>query len=141
MSGTVVYPRDVLLNITGGSIGRSAIVHDEFDEANINQHVSIIRPVERDMGQFVHKVLISFYFQNMIAEVQTGAGREGLPKNKMDRILIPTPSLDEQTAIIERVEALMDACRQLETEIKHARTNAENLLQAVLKEAFTSKTV
>ena len=27
MSGTVVYPRDVLLNITGGSIGRSAIVH------------------------------------------------------------------------------------------------------------------
>ena len=141
MSGTVVYPRDVLLNITGGSIGRSAIVHDEFDEANINQHVSIIRPVERDMGQFVHKVLISSYFQNMIVEVQTGAGREGLPKNKMDRILIPTPSLDEQTAIIERVEALMDLCRQLETEIKHARTNAENLLQAVLKEAFTSKTV
>ena len=138
MRGTVVYPRDVLLNITGGSIGRSAIVHDEFDEANINQHVSIIRPVERDMGQFVHKVLISSYFQNMIVEVQTGAGREGLPKNKMDRILIPTPSLDEQVAIIERVEALMDFCRQLETEIKHSRTHAENLLQAVLKEAFTA---
>ena len=138
MSGTVVYPRDVLLNITGGSIGRSAIVHDEFDEANINQHVSIIRPVERDMGQFVHKVLISSYFQNMIVEVQTGAGREGLPKNKMDRILIPTPSLDEQTAIIERVEALMDLCRQLETEIRQSRTHAEKLLQAVLKEAFIS---
>ena len=138
MRGTVVYPRDVLLNITGGSIGRSAIVHDEFDEANINQHVSIIRPVERDMGQFVHKVLISSYFQNMIVEVQTGAGREGLPKNKMDRILIPTPSLDEQVAIIERVDSLMDFCRQLETEIKHSRTHAENLLQTVLKEAFTA---
>ena len=141
MGGTVVYPRDVLLNITGGSIGRSAIVHDEIDEANINQHVSIIRPVERDMSQFVHKVLVSPYFQNMIVEMQTGAGREGLPKNKMDRILIPIPSLDEQAAIIEQVEALMDLCRQLEIEIKHARTCAENFLQAVLKEAFTSKTV
>lgn len=141
MNGTIVYPRDVLLNITGGSIGRSAIVHDEFDEANINQHVSIIRPVERDMGQFIHKVLISSYFQNMIVEVQTGAGREGLPKNKMDRILIPTPSLDEQVAIIERVEALINLCHQLETEIKHSRIHAESLLQAVLKEAFTSNTV
>lgn len=141
MRGSVVYPRDVLLNITGGSIGRSAIVHDEFDEANINQHVSIIRPVERDMGQFVHKVLLSPYFQRQIIEAQTGSGREGLPKNKMDRILIPVPSQTEQVAIIERVESLLASCRQLETEIGHSRAQAENLLQAVLKEAFTPKTI
>ena len=33
----------------------------------------------------------------------------------------------------------MNSCRQLETEVKHSRTNAEDLLQVVLKEAFTSK--
>ena len=90
------------------------------------------------MEQFVHKVLISSYFQGMIVELQTGAGREGLPKSKMDRILIPIPPLGEQAAIIECVKALMGLCRQLEAGIKNSRTHAENLLQAVLKEAFTS---
>ncbi|MFN9880537.1 MAG: hypothetical protein ACK557_18860, partial [Planctomycetota bacterium] len=56
--------------------------------------------------------------------------------NKMDRIAIPLPPLAEQAAIVERVEALMTTCRLLEAEIKHTRTHAAHLLQAVLKEAF-----
>src|SRR5699024_458558 len=35
---------DVLLNITGASIGRSAIVNDKIVGGNVNQHVCIIRP-------------------------------------------------------------------------------------------------
>ena len=49
---------------------------------------------------------------------------------------IPLPTLAEQAAIVERVEALMTTCRALEAEIEHARTHAAHLLQAVLKEAF-----
>jgi type I restriction enzyme S subunit len=37
MKPTRVEPGDVLLNITGASIGRSAIVPDEFGEANVSQ--------------------------------------------------------------------------------------------------------
>ena len=43
MKGSQVQPNDILLNITGGSIGRSCVVPDGFDEGNVNQHVSIIR--------------------------------------------------------------------------------------------------
>jgi type I restriction enzyme S subunit len=50
---------------------------------------------------------------------------------------IPLPPLAEQAAIVERVEALMENCRALETEIEHSRTHAAHLLQAVLKEAFS----
>lgn len=136
MKGTKVYPDDLLLNITGGSIGRCAVVTSEIDEANINQHVAIIRPIERPLNLFLHCVIISPYFQTKIEDAQTGAGREGLPKNKMDRILIPVPSSQEQAAIVERVEALMATCRELEAEIERSRTHAADLLQAVLKEAF-----
>jgi type I restriction enzyme S subunit len=137
MKGTKVYPDDLLLNITGGSIGRCAVVTNEIDEANINQHVAIIRPIERPLNLFLHSVIISPYFQAKIEDAQTGAGREGLPKNKMDRILIPVPSSQEQAAIVERVEALMATCRELEAEIERSRTHAADLLQAVLKEAFS----
>lgn len=49
---------------------------------------------------------------------------------------IPLPPLAEQAAIVARVEALMKTCRALEAEIDSARTDAADLLQAVLKEAF-----
>jgi type I restriction enzyme S subunit len=137
MEGTIVYPNDVLLNITGGSIGRCAVVREEIQEANVNQHVAIIRPVLFQMSVFMHAAILSPYFQAKIEDAQTGAGREGLPKNKMDQFLIPLPPLAEQAAIVERVEELMATCRELETEIENSRTHASQLLQAILKEAFT----
>ena len=59
MSGSKVVQGDVLLNITGGSIGRSYYVSDEFDEANVNQHVCIIRPNDHIITEFLHAFLIS----------------------------------------------------------------------------------
>lgn len=139
MSGTKVQAEDLLLNITGGSIGRCCIVPNDFDTGNINQHVAIIRSVLTENGYYLHKIICSPYFQNMILEVQTGAGREGLPKNKMDNILIPFPPLEEQKAIVEKAETLMQKCQALENEIKTSEANAEMLMQAVLKEAFEGK--
>jgi len=136
MSGTKVQAEDLLLNITGGSIGRCCIVPKDFDTGNINQHVAIIRSVISENGYYLHKIICSPYFQNMINEVQTGAGREGLPKNKMDNILIPFPSLAEQKELVGKVETLMQKCQALEEEIKTSEANAQMLMQAVLKEAF-----
>jgi type I restriction enzyme S subunit len=138
MEGTTVFPNDLLLNITGGSIGRCAVVSNEIKEANVNQHVAIIRPMLRPFGKFLHAVILSPYFQGKIQEAQTGAGREGLPKNKMDRFVIPLPPQAEQAAIVARVDSLLGSSRLLAAEIAHTRTHAAQLLQAVLEEAFAS---
>ncbi len=74
-----------------------------------------------------------------IINAQTGAGREGLPKNKMDNILIPIPSEKEQKNIVQKVEILMQKVTALEEEIKKSEANAQMLMQAVLKEAFEPK--
>lgn len=114
MSGTKVRPNDLLLNITGGSIGRCAIVPSELVEANVSQHVAIIRPVEPKLTPYLHIEIRSTTFKNQTDDAQTGAGREGLPKNKMDLFPIPLPPLAEQAVIVERVEALMGLCDRLE---------------------------
>ncbi|PKR80707.1 hypothetical protein CW751_08020 [Brumimicrobium salinarum] len=136
MKGTKVQAEDLLLNITGGSIGRCCIVPKDFKTGNINQHVAIIRTLIKSNGYFIHKVVCSPYFQNMIYEAQTGAGREGLPKNKMDNILIALPPLEEQQEIVKKVEVLMEHCEELEKEVAESEANAQMLMQAVLKEAF-----
>lgn len=114
MSGTKVRPNDLLLNITGGSIGRCSIVPPEVVEANVSQHVAIIRPVEPKLSRYLHIEIRSAVFKTQTDGAQTGAGREGLPKNKMDLFPIPLPPLAEQAAIVERVEALMGLCDRLE---------------------------
>ena len=136
MAGSTVLADDILLNITGGSIGRCAIVPAEIEEANVNQHVAIVRPIISELNEFMLYTLLSPYFQERILEVQTGAGREGLPKNKMDLILFPIPPLAEQAAIVKRVNTLLTMCDELSAEIKRSCLIAEDLLQAVLKEAF-----
>ena len=136
MSGTIVYPGDLLLNITGGSIGRCAIVKNEFDEANINQHVAILRLINKQMADYLHIVINSEYFQKMISEVQTGAGREGLPKNKMDLIPIPIPPLSEQIEIVKKFKILSRHIKLLSADIRDSNKMLLDLYDVSLKRVF-----
>lgn len=47
MKNTRVKSGDVLLNITGASLGRCTVVTPDFPPANVNQHVSIIRCIDK----------------------------------------------------------------------------------------------
>jgi type I restriction enzyme S subunit len=114
MSGTGVKPSDLLLNITGGSMGRCCRVPDDFQEANVSQHVAIIRPAVTGMADFLHILVLSPFFQAFIFDAQTGAGRGGLPKNRMDRIAVALPPLAEQRRIVAKVNELMALCDRLE---------------------------
>ena len=136
MSGTWVRSADLLLNITGGSIGRCCRVPDNFDEANINQHVAIIRIAINGMQDYIHKLILSPYFQSFIFDEQTGAGRGGLPKNKMDRIPVALPSLTEQHRIVAMVNELMALCDQLEASLAIGDDTRCRLLDALLHEAL-----
>jgi type I restriction enzyme S subunit len=114
MNGTKVMSGDLLLNITGGSMGRCCRVPDDFNEANVSQHVAIIRPALRGIVDFLHRLILSPYFQAFIFDEQTGAGRGGLPKNKMDQITVALPPLAEQRRIVAKVDELMALCDRLE---------------------------
>lgn len=111
--GSIVKAKDILLNITGGSIGRCAVVPDDFDIANINQHVMIIRGVNLDLRFWIHNIIISPYIQSKIMDVQVGVSREGLSAEKLKNFLIPLPPLEEQKRIVAKIEELLPYCDQL----------------------------
>lgn len=135
MAGTIVYANDILLNITGGSMGRCALVPNEFEEGNVSQHVCIIRPVGV-VNSFYHQVIRSPFFQKLIFSSTTGAGREGLPKYNLEQFLIPLPPLAEQHRIVQKLEQLMQVCDTLQASIQESRGYNEQLLQQVLREAL-----
>jgi len=114
MARTAVKADDLLLNITGGSIGRCALVPSDFNTANVSQHVSILRCGLAGYQSYLHLVIRSPYFQQFIFDEQNGAGREGLPKKKMDLIPIPLPPDQTQFDIVAKVDELMGLCDRLE---------------------------
>jgi type I restriction enzyme S subunit len=75
MSGTHVQANDLLFNITGGSIGRCALVATDFETANVSQHVTIVRSIDKDLAPFLHLVLRSSYIQKLVMDVQVGVSR------------------------------------------------------------------
>jgi type I restriction enzyme S subunit len=66
---------DVLLNITGGSIGRTCLVDRDIGDANVNQHVCIIRASKEKYSKWIAMFMKSNSAQAQISYSQTGAGR------------------------------------------------------------------
>ncbi len=63
----------------------------------------------------------------------------GVPKLALHRVaktIIPLPSIEEQKAIVQKVNALMGLCDALEKEVKQSQEQAEQLMQSVLREVF-----
>ena len=85
MIGTEVFPNDLLLNITGGSLGRCSIVPNEIDRANVSQHVCILRPIIVK-SEYLHAFILSSFFARTMKI--TGSGREGLTKYNLEKMLL-----------------------------------------------------
>ena len=97
---------DVLLNITGASIGRSALVDKQIVGGNVNQHVCIIRTKENLVPSFICSFLLSNYGQRQIDSFQAGGNRQGLNFEQIKSIKITIPSKDEQIKIAKLLRAI-----------------------------------
>jgi type I restriction enzyme S subunit len=130
MSGTAVMGNDVLLNITGASLGRCAIVPSDFGEANVSQHVTIIRLTDPQVREYLHLWILSPYTQSMIWGRQVGMAREGLSKKVLEQFEIPLPPIAEQHRIVARVADLMRFCDVMEQQLNRSLQVAEKLAVA-----------
>jgi type I restriction enzyme S subunit len=133
--------RDILIQ-RGNSIdfvGVSAVYNDESNKFVYPDLMMKIKPVKLISETFLHHALMSplcrKYFQNKA----TGA-QKSMPKinqGVVSNTLIPLCSQLEQKAIVTKVEKLFALCDKLETQITNNQTHAKQLMQAVLKEAFS----
>lgn len=140
MKGTRVKAGDVLLNITGGSIGRCYYVDSTLGRANVNQHVSIIRPSKIETF-YLKYYLQSFAGQNQVSLLQTGGNREGLSAAALGNFKILLPPLPDQ----QRIASYLDTkCSEIDTLITLKRQKIESLnayKKSIIYEAVTGKTI
>src|SRR6266404_6182999 len=130
-----VEPGDVLLNITGASIGRVTQAPSEMAAARVNQHVCIIRPNPELDAAFLAHYLASPTVQEMIWTEQYGVTRQALTKGQILDFDIPVPPIAEQRRIVAKLQKLLNRVDAAQSRLATIPRILSRFLQSVLAAA------
>ena len=135
---TKVARSDLLITITGNSVGNVALVDQAFDEAYISQHVGLVRLKDPTAGAYACRYLSPYSPGNhQIAASQSGQSKPGLNLQDLRDFRIALPATPkERHAIAEAlsdVDALLGALDRL-------IAKKRDLKQAVMQQLLTGQT-
>ena len=130
-SSTQIAVYDVLLNITGASIGRSVVADSRIEGGNVNQHVCIIRVKPDELSPFfLNQYLISHDGQKQIDSFQAGGNRQGLNFEQIRSFLIPLPAVfAEQQKIAECLSSVDELMAAQARKVDALKTHKNGLMQ------------
>lgn len=138
MNNSKVKNGDVLLNITGASLGRCQFA-EGIVEANVNQHVCILRPFLFIQTKFLYFLLRSEIGQAQIFSGFKGSGREGLNFEAIKNFRIPLPSLEEQGLIAETLDKLLKRKFDLSKKVEAQISTLLSYRKSLIHECVTGK--
>ena len=134
MSNTELQKNDVLLNITGASIGRCC-TYGLDARANVNQHVCIIRLKKGINHRLVMYQLLSIYGQRQIEAFQTGA-KQGLNFQQIGKLHMILPRDNIEQNDIATVLSDMDG---LIVSLEKLLAKKQSIKQGTMQELLTGK--
>jgi type I restriction enzyme, S subunit len=138
LDGVTVRPGDVLLNITGASIGRVCVAPPEMDGARVNQHVCIIRQPALHPN-FLAAYLASPQLQRDILQGNYGATREALTKSQIVALPVPLVSDEDQAVLVDLIDRSSDRSRSAAGHLGTARRSMDKFRRAVLAGACSGR--
>ena len=118
----------------GRALARCFLVGED-DMYSLNQRIGALSPVS-DMFPGFFKFLLDR--NPHFLQFDDGKKQTNLRKEQILLCPLGVPPLSEQKTIAIKVEKLLALCDQMETQITASQTHAKQLMQAVLKEAFSA---
>jgi type I restriction enzyme S subunit len=142
LSNVIVQEGDVLLNITGASIARCCVVPSHVLPARVNQHVSILRPVD-DLARsdFLSLLLVAKKYKEALltSGEKAGATRQALTKAQLQSFSVQIPTLPEQERIVAVLDEASTNSATLARIGEQKLAHLTDLKQSLLHKAFTGE--
>ena len=132
---------DVLLNITGASIGRVTVTPEKLQGARVNQHVCIIRPDESVNSSYLSWYLASPVVQRQINSMESGATRQALTKEKILGFEVPVPDLVTQREAVAEIEKQFSRLDEAVANLLRVKANLKRYKASFLKAAVEGRLV
>ena len=133
---SILQKGDVLTNIVGASIGRTAIF--TLDEiANINQAVCILRCNPRLLlNRYLAHSLNSPFFKKVLHDNEINNARANLSLGFFSNLSITVPSIPEQKRIVAEIDKLSSEINKLKSIYQQKLSDLEELKKSILQKAF-----
>ena len=140
MANSRVCEEDVLLNITGASLGRCCVARLVGLDANVNQHVCIIRTDRRQCyPAFLAYSFESHALQDQIFNNENGVSRDALNFEQVGTLVFVKPAMDDQRAIAIFLDHVTDEIDTLISKVHCAIDRLKELRIALISAAVTGK--
>ena len=142
LNNVIIEENDVLLNITGASVARCCIAPKDFLPARVNQHVSIIRPMQdRLNSKYLHYQLISKVNKDKLLGIgEQGATRQAITKAQIQNFSVAFPnSIDQQKEVVAKLRVLESKSNELISLLTRKINNLDELKKSILQKAFTGE--
>lgn len=134
--GVLVKEDSLMMVCIGGSTGKSNYTNRDV---SCNQQINAVKGLCGVSGQFLQYFLQSPYFQKAIWAKSSGGTTPIVNKSKWESIPIPLPPLSEQKRIVAEIEKQLAKTKQLKEHIIANQQATEQLLKALLHQAFEVK--
>ena len=134
--GVLIKADSLMMVCIGGSTGKSNYTNRDV---SCNQQINAIKGLCGVSGQFLQYFLQSPYFQKAIWAKSSGGTTPIVNKSKWESIPIPLPPLSEQKRIVAEISTQFAKTKQLKEHIIANQQATEQLLKALLHQAFEVK--
>ncbi|WP_282456401.1 restriction endonuclease subunit S [Mycoplasmopsis arginini] len=138
-----IYQNDILMCMTGGTVGKSTLIKDIFEDSYINQRVALIRIKHIDVKYF-YCLLLSSYISNIVHENKTSTN-DNISMKLIEDFLLPLPPIEEQQRIVDKInsfEPLLQEYDNYEKKLTELEsTFADKLKKSILQYAIEGKLV
>ncbi|WP_421946383.1 restriction endonuclease subunit S [Phaeodactylibacter xiamenensis] len=131
---------DTYISIAG-TIGVTGVIQDDLDGANLTENAAKLTNQVFLNNRYMAYFLGSQFAQNQIRLKTKATSQPKLALYRIEEIVIPVPTLNEQAEIVNEIEAQLSRIENASSSIEKDLKKAELTKQSVLKKAFEGKLV
>ena len=142
LNNVIVEKGDVLLNITGASVARCCVAHEDFLPARVNQHVSIIRVDKAVVSpEFLNFMLTSkFYKDQLLGIGEAGSTRQAITKAQIENFTVGYPrQINDQINLLEGLFSLEEKTLKVQRVYEAKLKSLDELKKSILQKAFSGE--
>ena len=103
---------DIIMCMTGGTVGKSFLVKNLNEEMYVNQRVADIKCLNLVNIDYIYSVILSHHVQLSIQDNKNSTN-DNISADLIRNFLIPLPPLAEQKRIVDAIEKLLPLCEKL----------------------------